>query len=193
MNKRRFFVAFLLVVFLSVNLFSAADQSAKAHEGRQVGPYTVELGWVVEPAYAGVYNGVEVHISMGKDEHTDGATDEHAEAEAIEANLQIEVSFGDATKMLDLELAGDEPNHYTAPIIPTRAGDYIFRLTGTIGETPVDETFSSADGEFSSVEPISDVLFPEPEASIEGLQNQINQLQALIAELQAQLAELQGQ
>ncbi|MBZ0318122.1 MAG: hypothetical protein K8L91_17005 [Anaerolineae bacterium] len=193
MNKRRFFIVFLLVMLLSVSLLSAADQSAKAHEGRQVGPYTVELGWVVEPAYAGVYNGVEVHISVDEDEHTDEATDEHVEAEPIEANLQIEVSFGDATKVLDLELAGDETNHYIAAIIPTRAGDYTFHLTGTIGETPVDETFSSADGEFSSVEPISDVLFPEPEASIEGLQIQISQLEALIAELQAQLTELQGQ
>ncbi|MCQ3929494.1 MAG: hypothetical protein DPW16_03465 [Chloroflexi bacterium] len=191
MNKRRVFVAFLLVVLLSVSLFSAPDQSAQAHEGRQVGPYTVELGWVVEPAYAGIYNGIEVHISMGEDEHTDEATDEHAEP--IEANLQIEVSFGDAAKVLDLELAGDEPNHYIAAIIPTRAGDYTFRLTGMIGETPVDVTFSSADGGFSSVEPISDLLFPEPEASIEGLQNRISQLEALIAELQAQLTELQGQ
>lgn len=193
MNKHRFFVAFLLMVLLSVSLFSAANQPAKAHEGRQVGPYTVELGWVVEPAYAGVYNGVEVHISMGEGEHTDEATDEHVEAEVIEASLQIEVSFGNATKVLDLELAGDEPNHYIAAIIPTRAGDYTFRLTGMIGETPVDEIFASADGEFSSVEPISDVLFPEPEASIEGLQNRISQLEALIAELQAQLTELQGQ
>lgn len=193
MNKRRFFVAFLLMMLLSISLFSAANQPAKAHEGRQVGPYTVELGWVVEPAYAGVYNGVEVHISMGEDEHADETTDDHAEAEPIEADLQIEVSFGDAAKVLDLELAGDEPNHYIAAIIPTRAGDYTFHLTGTIGETPVDEIFSSADGEFSSVEPIRDVLFPEPEASIEGLQNQISQLEALIAELQAQLTELQSQ
>ncbi|GIK63201.1 MAG: hypothetical protein BroJett018_09950 [Chloroflexota bacterium] len=193
MNKRRVFVAFLLVALLSVGLFSAANQPAKAHEGRQVGPYTIELGWVIEPAYAGVYNGVEVHISTGEDEHTDEATDEHAEAEVIEANLQIEVSFGNASKVLDLEMSGNEANHYIAAIIPTRAGDYTFHLTGTIGETPVDEIFSSADGEFSSVEPISDVLFPEPEASIEGLQNRISQLEALIAELQAQLTELQGQ
>lgn len=189
MNKGRLFIAFLLALLLSFTFFSTAHQSAQAHEGRQVGPYLLEVGWVVEPAYAGVYNGMEVFISM----HDHEADGEHAETEAIEANLQVEVIFGDASKTFELELVWGEVNHYAAPIIPTRPGDYTFHLTGTIGETPVDETFTSADGEFSSVEPISDVLFPEPEASIEGLRNQISQLQTLIAELQAQLTELQGQ
>ncbi|MBI5928160.1 MAG: hypothetical protein HY862_02540 [Chloroflexi bacterium] len=198
MNKRRLFVAFLLITLLGITLFSSSHQAALAHEGRQVGPYTIELGWVVEPAYVGVYNGVEVFISLGEgeDDHTDdAATDDHHDdsVEAIDATLQVEVIFGDATKVLDLEAVWGDVNHYAAPIIATRPGDYTFHLTGTIGDTPVDEVFTSADGGFSSVEPISDILFPEPEASIAGLQAQIDQLLAQIAELQTQLTALQGQ
>lgn len=198
MNLRRLFVTIVLAILCGFTLTAPDHQTAKAHEGRHVGPYTVELGWVVEPAYAGVYNGVEVFISLSEAEHdhdADAASDEHheTEVETIDVSLQVEVSFGGATKVLDLEPIWNDVNHFAAAIIPTRAGDYSFRLTGTIGETEVNETFNSADGEFSSVEPISDILFPEPEASIEGLQNQITQLQTLLAELQAQLAELQDQ
>jgi hypothetical protein len=196
----------VLVAVLALGVASKPNIPAEAHEGRQVGPYNIALGWVVEPAYAGVYNGVEVFISLAEEEHEEGEDEgEHqdgeAEAEhehteevvAIEATLQVEVSYGGMTKILELEPVFDEVNHYDAAILPTRPGDYTFRLTGMIGETPVDETFTSADGEFSSIEPIGDVLFPEPDSSIEGLQAQINDLQALIAELQAQIAELRGE
>lgn len=195
----------VLIAVLALRVASKPNTLAEAHEGRQVGPYTIALGWVVEPAYAGVYNGVEVFISMTEEEHGEEGEGEHQEGEAesehkhteevvaIEATLQVEVSYGGATKILELEPVFGEVNHYDAAILPTRAGDYTFHLTGMIGETPVDETFTSTDGEFSSIEPIGDVLFPEPDASIEGLQAQINDLQALIAELQAQIAELQGE
>jgi hypothetical protein len=136
----------LALILVFVSLIPAA-----AHEGREVGDYVIVFGWRVEPAYTELLNGPEVTI-------TEHDTDEPVAG--LEETLQLEVSFGPATKTLTLRPVFDTPGHYTADLIPTRPGDYSFRLTGTIGDVEVDETFSSADGEFSTVEPIDDLRFP---------------------------------
>ena len=69
-------------------------------------------------------------------------------------------------------------DHYIAEIIPSRAGDYSFRVFGTIGEQAIDEVFTSTAGEFSSVEPVSDVSFPDAIPSTVELLEQIEALEA---------------
>ena len=97
------------------------------------------------------------------------------------------IHLGDQTKMLSIYPAGDEPDHSTADLLPTRAGDYGFHLFGTIGETEVDKIFTSADGDFSIIEPASDLQFLVLE------QVDIAALQAQIDELRAQIAALSGE
>ncbi|MBZ0288195.1 MAG: DUF5082 domain-containing protein [Anaerolineae bacterium] len=155
-----------------------------AHEGREVGEHVIEFGWRVEPALAGQMNGPELTIT-----HHDGGEP----FEGAEATLRLEVSLGDQTMTLPLR-PGNEPGHYIADLIPTRPGDYSFHLTGTIDEVSVDEMFTSADGEFSTVEPAGDVMFPQMDAAdVASLQAQIAELQAQIADLQAQIEELKAQ
>lgn len=149
---------------------------ALAHEGREVGEYAITFGWRVEPAYTGLFNGPEFSVTTHGAEHEEaeatpeaghedtGGDDHHDEAstavEGLEETLQIEVSYGGQTKLLRLRAVWGEPGNYTADLIPTQPGDYTFRIFGTIGDTEVDETFSSTDGEFSSVEPVEDIQFP---------------------------------
>jgi len=47
-------IAWLTVIImgLAVLLVSAVT----AHEGREIGDYTIEIGWRVEPAYTGLIN-----------------------------------------------------------------------------------------------------------------------------------------
>ena len=59
-----------------------------------------------------------------------------------------------------LRAVPDAPGSYTTDLIPTQPGDYSFHLTGTIGDATIDETFDSSKGEFSTVEPITDIQFP---------------------------------
>lgn len=158
-----------LVLVMSVTGF--------AHEGREVGEYVIVFGWRVEPAYAGVFNGPEITI-----EHHDSGEP----LVGAEETLQLSVQFGDQTKTLSLYPSFGNPGHYTADLIPTRPGDYTFILTGTLDGVEVNETFTSADGEFSTVEPADDLLFPVLDDSIADLQAQINELRAQIEALQAQ-------
>lgn len=162
--------ALVLILVLAV---VALAVPALAHEGREVGEYSIVFGWRVEPAYTGIFNGPEFTVSAHHEEgeepeateeagHDDEGSDHHEEAgiEGLEDTLTLEVSFGGQTKVLPIHAVWQEPGSYTAYMIPTQPGDYVFHLTGKIGDVEVDETFSSADGEFSSVEPIEDIMFP---------------------------------
>jgi hypothetical protein len=125
---------------------------ALAHEGENVadGVFTLNFGWRIEPTYTGIFNGPELTIQRTETmEPVTGAAD----------TLLIEVTFGGQSKMLRLRET-EEPGHYTADLIPTRPGDYSFRVYGTVEDLPIEETFNSADGGFNTVNPIEDIQFP---------------------------------
>lgn len=158
-----------------------------AHEGREVGDYEIYFGWRNEPAFAGQLNGPEVYIGL---HHGDEVSDPQAVLEALEIDLQAEITFGPENVTVALEPAfpyyADESLNLVADIIPTLPGDYVFRIFGTIGDVEVDETFDSADGEFSSVEPSSDIQFPAAGAA------DLDALLVRIAELEARLSALEA-
>ncbi|MBK9748704.1 MAG: hypothetical protein IPO91_18275 [Chloroflexi bacterium] len=162
-----FLVALMLVVF-SAPVF--------AHEGRIVGNYEIVFGWRVEPTYVGVFNGPEITITNHETE---------APRRDAEETLMLTVQFGPQSLPLRLEPVANEPGHYTADLIPTLPGDYTFILTGTLGDLVVNETFTSADGEFSAVEPATDILFPALEADSARIDELQAQIDALRAELEA--------
>jgi hypothetical protein len=172
---------------LFVGLMALLALPVAAHEGREVGEYSIAFGWKVEPAYAWQANGPEVYVEThheGEDEHEDEHSDEPNPLEGVEISLQAEVTFGDQSMVIQLEPAFGEIGHYVGDLTPTLPGDYTFHITGTIGDVAVDETFTSADGEFGSVEPQTDVLFPLPAGG--DLQAQIAALEARIAALEAE-------
>ena len=167
--KQRFLLFVVVVLALTLAVTPAA-----AHEGREVGEYVIVFGWRVEPAFAGQVNGPEFWVT-----HHD--TDEPVER--LEESLQLMIHFGDQSKMLTVYPVWNEPGHYTADLLPTRPGDYSFHMFGMIGDTEVDEMFTSADGEFSTIEPATDIMFPVPEDDLAALQAQIDELRAQIEAL----------
>lgn len=164
-----------IALALGVWFFGARD--AIAHEHREVGEYELSFGWQVEPAFAGVPNGIEVEIHDADGNPVEGA----------EGSLRVRVRIGPASRALTLSPAWNEPGRYVAALTPTRAGDYAFDFTGRIGTTTLRETFTSADGSFSTVEPASDTLFPDEEIDNLSLQRQIDALTEQIEALQEQV------
>lgn len=140
---------FIVLVMLVTALLSLAALPTAAHEPRTVGDYDIEFGWHNEPAYTTLLNAGEFFVHKG-DEGVTG----------LEDTLQIEVSYGGKSKTLKFYPVEDDAGHYLADIIPTQPGDYSFHITGKIGDTDFDETFTSADGKFESVNPVSDIQFP---------------------------------
>ncbi|MYB50059.1 MAG: hypothetical protein F4X72_12480 [Dehalococcoidia bacterium] len=164
---------------------SLAVGTVLAHEGREVGDYNIDIGWINEPAYEGVMNGVEIKVikvvESGDDHHGESsattdhhhgessATDDHhgdsGAVKGLENTLQVEVTYvpTGASRVVNLSVDVDEPGRYTAPMLPTTPGVYEFRVFGAIEGMQVDETFASegGGGDFDDIQPLASLQFPE--------------------------------
>jgi hypothetical protein len=177
----------LLAVFAVLVIAALALSPVLAHEGREAGAYEIFFGWRNEPAFAGQLNGPDLFIGL---HHADDVEDPQAVLEALDIAVQAEITFGPETMTVALEPAypyyEDGYLNLVADVIPTLPGDYIFRIFGTIGDQEIDETFDSADGEFSSVEPTADIQFPAAGAvDVAGLMMRIAELEARLEALES--------
>ena len=151
-----------------------AASPASAHEHRTVGRYELEVGWASEPTYAGVQNAVQVTITDTKGTPVDDLGD---------PGLTVTVSTGTATSdPLSLGLSFDpdssEGTHgqFLAAVIPTRPGEYTFRVTGSIKGQAVDEKFTSGDTTFDPVKEPRDIEFPAKDPSAGELATSVQRL-----------------
>jgi hypothetical protein len=170
------------IALLGIGLAAVATPVA-AHTVKQVGPYSVAIGWVREPTYTGQLNAVQVVIndSAGKPVADLGADD-----------LKVVVSTaGQQSDPMSLAPTFDEdtglgiPGDYEAPLIPTSPGDYTFHVTGTIHSTKIDETAASSDTTFDAVVDPSAVEFP---AKLPALGDLATRVERVDARVQSQLA-----
>ena len=143
-----------LIGFVILLALVSFGSSALGHEQRQVGAYTLAVGWRDEPALAGLLNAVEVQVretATGKG------------VEELAKTLRLSVTFGGSRAAFtpDLRSLGlFEPGHYLADLIPTKPGDYVFRLQGKLGTQDVNEVFESGPGRFDPVRSASTVAYP---------------------------------
>jgi hypothetical protein len=144
---------------------SIAPGVASAHEHRHVGEFELTVGFSIEPAYEGLKNGVFLRVVRGEG-------DEATPVEGLEATLEVEVSHVETavTQTFALRSLFNEPGSYTADLLPTAAGQYQFRFTGDLDGTPLDETFTSGEGTFNSVESSAALQFPQALPEVRELQ-----------------------
>ena len=127
--------------------------SALAHERRDVGKLQFVVGWIGEPALVGEPNGIDLRIS-------DKASGNPVEG--AEKTLKATVAFGGgAPKEFPIKARFGMKGAYTADIIPTRGGAYVFTFSGTVGDEPVSQKFESGPGRFDDVQDQSKLQFPE--------------------------------
>ena len=137
---------------------------AMAHERRDVGGgYQFVVGWLGEPAYEGIKNGLDLRVSK------DGKP-----VLGVEKTLKLDITHVDSntTKSFAIKAisANNDPGHYTTDVLPTVSGVYKFRFTGQVDSTNIDQTFTSGPGTFGSIEPTTPVQFPQPLASVREVQ-----------------------
>jgi hypothetical protein len=155
----------LLTLALAAALVSAAlPQLASAHDHRHVGHYDFTVGFMVEPAFEGIANGVDLRI-MHDDEPVEGA----------EETLQVEVLHVETgiSRVFDLRALWGQPGRYTADFVPTAIGRYVFTFTGTLGDLDIHEEFEGGTGRFADVESIATVQFPETVVSAREMQGAV--------------------
>ena len=170
MSRKFLRVLSALLLFGSLFLFPRA---ASAHEGVEAGSYLLTVGWVNEPVIVGQPNGLYLSIAPKAEEgHTEGEG-HHEGVTGAEATLKFTVTYGDVSQSYDLRPVNGEPGRYTAPLIPTREGQYTFKFTGTIDGEAVEVTF-----EPEEVEAAGKLAFPEAVISSADLAAQIAALSA---------------
>ncbi len=165
-----------LAASLLLTLFAAG--TASAHVVQQVGPYSVALGWLDEPAYAGTQNAVQVIVKDGSGNPV---------ADLAAGGLKVVVSTaGQSTGALSLDPSFDSDTglglkgEYRAWLIPTVPGDYTFHLTGSIHGQAVDETATSSDTTFDAVTTPSDAQFPVKLPTLQEIATRADRLDARV-------------
>ena len=143
--------AALAVVVGSLGLFASP---AAAHERRAVGPYTFVVGWIVEPAYVGQLNALDLTVTE---------TASTKAVEGLEKTLKADLIAGGGSATMPLVIAArfGLPGKYQGQVLPTKVGDYTFHITGTAGTTTIDEKFESGPGRFGAIEDIVSLQFPD--------------------------------
>jgi hypothetical protein len=165
-----------LVLLASAALVAALSSPptlASAHERRTLagGKYDVVVGWDVEPAYVNQRNAAGIRISRAGTNPAEPVT-------GAEKTLKVQMRQGSQTRSFDLRAVFGQPGYYVADLVPTRAGDYVWVFSGTIGSDAVNETFDSADGKFDAVAAGADVQFPIAAPDPEQVTRQLQAAQA---------------
>jgi len=156
-----------------VSSFAFNTNIALGHERRAVGPYTFVVGWMNEPAYVNAANALSLDVTE---------TSSSKPVEGLATTLQAEVIVGGGAKKLSLDLATDEetPGHYAGSFIPTKTGDYIFHIFGTVESTKVDERFESGPNTFDGVVSTDPLQFPDRVPANADLAARLDSLQTLV-------------
>jgi hypothetical protein len=147
---------FLLVLMLLAALL-AFPTIAFAHQNVTVGDYTVEYGWVNEPAVVGQPNAVVINITPKDFAASGGAQPPDQDVSAF----TITAMFGGQNKILALQPLGEAtPGQFIAPITPMRPGVYTVHLGGKIGTTDFNTDVTPEEVKTSDV-----VQFPALDAT----------------------------
>jgi hypothetical protein len=153
-------------LFLAVAVlgFVAMPFAAEAHESRTIadGHYQIVVGFMDEPVFAGDKSGLEFWVTdISNATPSAGEEAEGVPVDGLEETLKAEVIFEDQTMELPLSAAWNEPGSYGSVFFPMEAGDYTFRIYGTIGETEIDESFTSSPEGFDAVKDPAPLQFPK--------------------------------
>ena len=162
----------LLIMVCAIVLTGIA--AVQAHENRQVGGYTITVGFRVEPAFEDAVNAVDIFLNRTADGKAISVRDGDVVNLSVEVQLREDDEFD--AEALAAALLQETPrqdfaasNRYNAWFKPTHDGAYAFRITGVIsdasdlqaGDQTIDETYVCNDGTQSSTSRFNCVQDPQ--------------------------------
>jgi hypothetical protein len=173
-------LALVLVALAAAALVAPA--AALGHTVQHAGPYTLEIGWRIEPTYVDVPNGVSVTIHDGKDNPVvDLGADDLQVVVTTNNQPSPDLSFEPG---FDPEEMEGPLGEYDAAIVPTEPGDYTFHITGKIHGQDVDITVTSGDQTFDTVKESTNLEFPTKLPSIGEVATRLDRIDARVTALQ---------
>ena len=159
----------LALVLIALSL-SLAAEPAYAHERRVVGKYTLIVGWHEEPTLQELPNAVFLRVFE---------TATNRPVEGLDKTVTVSVRAGGAAPHAPtLRPLSGQPGQYVGPLIPSRAGDYVFQFRGKVEELELNEIFESGPGRFDLVRSAADLTYPDAAASRAELTRELAALRA---------------
>jgi len=140
--------------------------TASAHERRDIvgGKYQAVVGFLTEPAYDNQVNGLDLTVTSKTEKLADGTTAKPIEG--LEKTIKAQVIKDGKTLDLTVQSRFNLPGKYAAYFQPTAAGQYVFRVYGTINGENIDERFESGPGRFSDIQSLAPLQFPAAQAQV---------------------------
>lgn len=159
----------LILVLVALAALFVTGNPISAHERRDVGNCQFTVGWIVEPSFEGMKNGLDLRVI---------SKEGGKPVEGLEKTLKWELTHvpSGVSKIFDVRTIFRDPGHYTADIIPTVPGVYRFRLFGTVEGADVNQTFVSkgGGGGFGDIEPSEALQFPEKLPSLREVNERVS-------------------
>lgn len=168
----------------------AAATPAAAHLHDHICNVEVTVGWTSEPSFAGEPNGVQVILTQVPAGADHAHEEEGTPLPASQAQLTVEVIFGDRTGTEKLEpkplsaFAFGSPGEWrTESFVPTRPGTYTFHITGKLKGKDIDKFYASGEkgaiegSKYDDVRDVAAVSFPEKDPTNKDLSLALSQAQ----------------
>ena len=125
-------IRFAIVPLVVLAAFVAFEQSATAHERREVlgGKYQFVVGWRDEPAISNELNSIDLRVTdlSQATPAADSGEATGAPVEGLDMTLTADVIYIDQTRTLELEPRFGQPGAYNGWVIPVQPGDYAFHI-----------------------------------------------------------------
>jgi hypothetical protein len=149
--------------------------AVQAHENRQVGGYTLTVGFRAEPAFEDVVNAIDISVNRT----SDGKAISVRDGDVVDLSVEVQLRESDdfEAEILAAAPLQEKPrqdfaasNRYNAWFKPTHDGAYAFRVIGVIedasdeagvGPQAIDETYVCGNGTQSSTSRFNCVEDPQ--------------------------------
>ncbi|HEV8656839.1 MAG TPA: hypothetical protein VGR85_15135 [Candidatus Limnocylindria bacterium] len=167
-------ISFVAAAMVVVTSFIAFAGTAAAHERRTVGPYQFVVGWLNEPAYVGLMNGLDLRV-------TDTRVTPAKAVEGLEKTLTVDLQTGGLAPLpLTVTARFGTPGAYNGYAMPTATGTYVFHIRGKVESLDVDEKFESGPGRFGDIEPTTALQYPNKVPAADELNGRLGDIQSSI-------------
>lgn len=149
---RRVSAAGTVGFFVFVCLLALLPGAALAHERRAVGKYDFVVGFLNEPAFEGLLNGIDLTVTNSETK---------APVEGVEKTVEAQVQFGGQPPLpIKLRARFGQPGKYAGDFVPSKPGTYSFTFKGSIEGQAINEQFESGPGRFNDVQQIAPLQYP---------------------------------
>ena len=163
----------LVVIMFSVGMIVPSF----AHTTVEVPPYTIDVGWGLEPPIVGIRNDFVFKIIEPGD-----ASGQYRGVSNAFKNLEATAMYGGVSKIIEID-SDPRIGYYFSPVIPTKTGSITMNLKGDINGVPIDVQIPIEDVESTAILDFPPTSGSSSDQDVTSLKNAISSLQREVSSM----------